>query len=90
MEATDRRGALLAAAAALFALGGGCAGPSGMDGADVTDDERGGKVSYANGKISVAMNATQAHCAKFGKKAQITQSPKAGRLDSSVGNPVAP
>jgi hypothetical protein len=49
----------------------------------VTDDERGGKVSYANGKISVAMNATQAHCAKFGKKAQITQmvsAPEGGQI----------
>jgi hypothetical protein len=62
-----------AVAAALLALAAGCAGPGGMSAADVTGDERGGHVAYAEGNVGAAMNATQAHCARFGKKAQITQ-----------------
>jgi hypothetical protein len=73
IKANHCRRAVFVAAAALLVLGGACAGPGGMSDADVTGDERGGKVSYAEGKVSAAMNATQAHCAKFGKKAQITQ-----------------
>jgi hypothetical protein len=73
MKANRRRSAVFAGAAALLALGGACAGPTGMGDADATGDERGGKVPYTEGKVSAAMNATQAHCAKFGKKAQVTQ-----------------
>jgi hypothetical protein len=73
----------LVAGAALLATAVACAGPGGMGSADVNGDERGGKVAYAEGKISAAMNATQAHCAKFGKKAQITQmvpAPEGGQI----------
>jgi hypothetical protein len=73
MRAKSRGHARLAAAATLLALAVACAGPGATGGTDVTGDERGGKVPYAEGKIGAAMNATQAHCAKFGKKAQITQ-----------------
>jgi len=73
MSTRRRRRLRRAAAAALLALAGGCAGPGGMGSADVTGDERGGKVPYTEGKISAAGHAAQVHCAKFGKKAQITQ-----------------
>jgi hypothetical protein len=62
--------AALALAASLSA----CAGSGGVGTADgVSGDERGGKIPYHDGAVSSAMNAAQAHCGKFGKKAQITQ-----------------
>ena len=60
----------MAAAAVAMTLLAGCAGPAGLASA-VTGDERGGKVSYAEGQVSAAGSAATAHCAKFGKKAQI-------------------
>jgi hypothetical protein len=50
----------------------GCAGPGGLAStAGVTGDEKGGKVSYAEGQMPMASSAATAHCAKFGKKARI-------------------
>jgi hypothetical protein len=41
--------------------------------AGVVGDQRGGKVPYTEGNMQAASSAAQAHCAQFGKKAQITQ-----------------
>jgi len=58
-------------AGALMVGAAGCAGPAGTGAADVSGDERGGKVPYAEGKVPAAMNAAQMHCGRFGKKAQV-------------------
>jgi hypothetical protein len=60
---------------ALVALLDGCAGSSGPMGAaqDVVGNEHGGKISYHEGGMQAAMSAATGHCAKFGKKAQVTQ-----------------
>jgi hypothetical protein len=51
-----------------------CAGSGGVGSSEgVSGDERGGKIPYQDGAVSSAMSAAQAHCGKFGKKAQITQ-----------------
>ena len=42
-----------------------------METNSVTGDERGGKLSYAEGKVPAAVKAMQAHCAKFGKSGRI-------------------
>jgi hypothetical protein len=65
----------IAAILALVALLSGCAGSSGPVGAaqDVVGNERGGKISYHEGGMQAAMSAATGHCAKFGKKAQVTQ-----------------
>ena len=64
----------IAAIAALATLMTGCAAPGEIGaGPSVTGNQAGGKVPYAEGQMSAAMNASQAHCAQFGKKAQITQ-----------------
>jgi hypothetical protein len=47
-------------------------------GQSVTGNERGGKLPYQDGAVSSAMSAAQAHCGKFGKKAQITQMTPSG------------
>ncbi len=57
-----------------------CAGAS-VSTANVTGNEQGGKVPYAEGGIQSAMDAAQAHCRQFGKKGQIIQmtpSPEGG------------
>jgi hypothetical protein len=51
----------------------GCAGQSDLGTAGVVGNEQGGKVPYTEGNIQAASQAAQAHCAKFSKKAQITQ-----------------
>jgi hypothetical protein len=52
----------------------GCAGQSDVGStADVVGNQQGGKVPYTEGNIQAASSAAQAHCAQFGKKAQITQ-----------------
>jgi hypothetical protein len=62
------------AALALTASLSACAGSGGVGTAGgVSGDERGGTIPYQDGAVSSAMSATQAHCGKFGKKAQITQ-----------------
>ncbi len=62
--------AALALAASLTA----CASSGDAGGGEgVSGDERGGKIPYREGAVSAAMSAAQAHCGKFGKKAQITQ-----------------
>ena len=63
-------GAALALAASLTA----CASSGDAGSSEgVSGDERGGKIPYQDGAVSSAMSAAQAHCGKFGKKAQITQ-----------------
>jgi predicted lipoprotein with Yx(FWY)xxD motif len=58
---------------ALIALAG-CAGQSDVGStASVVGDQQGGKVPYTEGNIQAASSAARAHCAQFGKKAQITQ-----------------
>lgn len=47
-------------------------------GQGVTGNERGGKIPYQDGAVSNAMSAAQAHCSKFGKKAQVTQMSPSG------------
>jgi hypothetical protein len=75
--------AFLAALAAAMA---GCAGSSDSGGAaSVTGDQQGGKVPYAEGQMQPAMNAAQAHCGQFGKKAQITQMTPAAEGGGVVG-----
>jgi hypothetical protein len=62
------------AVAALAAAIAGCAGSSESgSAASVTGNQQGGKVPYAEGKMQAAMDAAQAHCGQFGKKAQLTQ-----------------
>jgi hypothetical protein len=52
----------------------GCAGQSDVGStAGVVGNQQGGKVPYTEGNIQGASSAAQAHCAQFGKKAQITQ-----------------
>lgn len=57
-----------------------CANSSGEMGSaqGLTGNERGGKTPYQDGAVSSAMSAAQAHCAKFGKKAQVTQMQPSG------------
>jgi hypothetical protein len=75
-----------ALAAALAAAMAGCAGSSESgSAASVTGDAKGGKVPYAEGRISTAMEAAQAHCGQFGKKAQITQMSPAAEGGGVVG-----
>jgi hypothetical protein len=60
-------------AAAVLALAlAGCAGSTGTL-PNVTGNEQGGKVPYAEGNMPAAMDAAKAHCASFNKKAQIIQ-----------------
>jgi uncharacterized lipoprotein YajG len=44
---------------------------TGTDTSSVTGDERGGKLSYAEGKVQVAVKVPQAYCAKFRKRGRI-------------------
>jgi len=62
----------------------GCAGSSGNL-ASVTGNQQGGKVPYAEGNMPAAMDAAQAHCGQFGKKAQITQMSPAAEGGGVVG-----
>jgi hypothetical protein len=72
--------------AVLAAAMAGCAG-SNVSGsaASVTGDAQGGKVPYAEGRIQTAMEAAQAHCGQFGKKAQVTQMSPAAEDGGTVG-----
>ena len=66
----------IAGVAALLALVAGCAGTREIADAPVpavTGDQRGGKIPNGVNDTPAAMNAAIAHCAKFGKKAVITQ-----------------
>ena len=67
-----RLSAVVAFAACLTACANSGSGEVGT-GQGVTGDERGGKIPYQDGAVSSAMSAAQAHCGKFGKKAQVTQ-----------------
>ena len=64
----------IAAIAALVALMAGCAGPSLTGtGLNMTANELGGKIPNGVSNMPASGNAARAHCAQFGKKAQITQ-----------------
>ena len=72
--------------AALAAAMAGCAGSSESgSAASVAGDQQGGKVPYAEGKMQTAMDAAQAHCGQFGKKAQMTQMSPAAEGGGVVG-----
>jgi hypothetical protein len=72
--------------AALSAAVAGCAGSSESGSAgSVTGDQQGGKVPYAEGKMQDAMDAAQAHCRPFGKKAQIIQMSPAAEGGGMLG-----
>jgi hypothetical protein len=72
--------------AALAATLAGCAGSSeSANPASVTGNQQGGKVPYAEGRMQSAMDAAQAHCGQFGKKAQITQMSPAAEGGGVVG-----
>jgi hypothetical protein len=60
---------------ALLAVAAGCAGQSEVAavGPAVMGNERGGKIPKGVDDVPAAMNAVVAHCARFGKKAVITQ-----------------
>jgi hypothetical protein len=76
MPGQDRRVKQLFAIGALILAASlsACAGSGGVGSSEgVSGDEHGGKVPYQEGAVSSAMSAAQAHCAKFGKKAQVTQ-----------------
>ena len=54
----------------------GCAGRTDVasgQGPTVIGDQRGGKIPRGVDDTPAAMNAAVAHCARFGKKAQLTQ-----------------
>jgi hypothetical protein len=64
----------------------GCAGQGESGGAAaVTGNQQGGKVPYAEGRMQTAMDAAQAHCGQFGKKAQIVQMSPAAEGGGSIG-----
>ena len=72
--------------AVLAATTAGCAGSSESgSAASVTGNQQGGKVPYAEGRMQIAMDAAQAHCGQFGKKAQITQMSPAAEGGGVVG-----
>jgi hypothetical protein len=76
----------IVATAVLAAAMAGCAGSSESgSAASVTGNEQGGKVPYAEGKMQTAMDAAQAHCGQFGKKAQMTQMSPASEGGGVVG-----
>ena len=62
----------------------GCAGSSGST-ANVTGNEQGGKVPYAEGGIQSAMDSVQAHCRQFGKKGQIVQMTPSSEGGGTIG-----
>jgi hypothetical protein len=67
------------AALALTTVLSACAGSGGVGSSEATSgNESGGTVPYHDGAISSAMSAAQAHCSKFGKKAQITKMDPSG------------
>lgn len=74
----------IAAGAAFAAALAGCAGSGGST-ANVTGNEQGGKVPYAEGGIQSAMDAVQAHCRQFGKKGQIIQMTPAAEGGGVIG-----
>jgi hypothetical protein len=81
-----RRIGRIVAVAALAVAMAGCAGSSeSANPASVTGNQQGGKVPYAEGKMQAAMDAAQAHCGQFGKKAQITQMSPAAEGGGVVG-----
>lgn len=81
----------IAAVAMLAALMGGCANPGAGTGTNATTSlgvigtEQGGRVPYGPGNLQAAMNAATVHCAKFGKRAQITQMAPAPDGSGAIG-----
>lgn len=65
-----RRVAIVLGSAALLA---GCAGTGGTGSLNVTGDELGGRIPNGMSDVPAAMNAATAHCAKYNKKAGLTQ-----------------
>jgi len=84
-RAACRRPANIAVVLAVLALAG-CAG-AGETGspANVTGNQQGGKVPYAEGGVQSAMEAAKTHCSQFGKKAQIVQMTPAPEGGGTVG-----
>ncbi len=67
-------------AIAMLAVLGGCAGSgvggplaAGASASGVTGDQRGGRIPNGMADVPASMQAATDHCAKYGKKAQITQ-----------------
>lgn len=65
----------------------GCAGSTGGtdSGGGVAGNESGGKLPYAEGQMPAAMSAAQAHCGKFGKKAQIIKMTPGAQGGGEIG-----
>jgi hypothetical protein len=65
----------IAALALLLPFMAACAGQGaiGLGGPAVSGNQLGGKVPYGEGSMAPAMNAMNAHCAQFGKKAEIIE-----------------
>jgi hypothetical protein len=65
----------LAIALALTASLAGCAGTAspGTGSLSATGDQLGGKIPNGMSDVPAAMSAATAHCAKYGKKAMLTQ-----------------
>jgi hypothetical protein len=72
---------------ALTVLLAGCAGSTGggSSAANVAGNEAGGKLPYAEGQMPAAMSAAQAHCGKFGKKAQIIKMTPGAQGGGEIG-----
>ena len=73
----------IAAGVALVLLLSACAGASDTGpAANVIGNQFGGRIPNGVSDMSASMNAVVAHCAKFGKKGQITQmaAPSGGGL----------
>jgi hypothetical protein len=51
----------------------------------VAGNEAGGKLPYAEGQMPAAMSAAQAHCGKFGKKAQIIKMTPGAQGGGEIG-----
>jgi hypothetical protein len=66
----------MAAVAGLAATLAGCAGAGSIGSGPVpgvTGDERGGRIPNGINDVPSSMTAARSHCARFNKKAQITQ-----------------
>jgi hypothetical protein len=51
----------------------------------VAGNETGGKLPFAEGQMPAAMSAAQAHCGKFGKKAQIIKMTPGAQGGGEIG-----
>jgi hypothetical protein len=63
-----------------------CAGSTGGGPAsEIAGNESGGKLPYAEGQMPAAMSAAQAHCGRFGKKAQIIKMTPGAQGGGEIG-----